>query len=119
LMAGKINGTAMLGLPGNPVSSIVCGHIFMLPMLRALQGLGARPPVMQRAILAEALPANGNRAHYMRAKLERGETGTQIRAFDKQDSALLSVLSEADALLLRPVGDGPRKAGDQVEYLAI
>jgi molybdopterin molybdotransferase len=119
LMAGKLNGVPMLGLPGNPVSSIVCGHIFMLPMLRVLQGFGAQPPAMQRAVLAEALPANGPRAHYMRAVLEATNGLPKITAFKAQDSALLSVLSQADALLLRPVADGPRAVGETVEYLAI
>lgn len=119
LMAGRINGTPMLGLPGNPVSSIVCGHIFMLPMLRVLQGLGAVPPQMQRAILGTALPANGPRAHYMRAMVSAlGGTRT-ITAFSTQDSALLSVLAQANALLLRPVNDGPRAVGDPVDYLPI
>lgn len=115
LMAGRINGIPMLGLPGNPVSSIVCGHIFMLPMLRAMQGLGAVPPKMLRATLAAPLVANGPRAHYMRARLE----GSMITAFAAQDSALLSVLSQANALLLRPIADGARLAGDTVEYLPI
>jgi molybdopterin molybdotransferase len=119
LMAGKLNSVPMLGLPGNPVSSIVCGHIFMLPMLRVLQGLGAHGPKMQRAILATALPANGPRAHYMRAKLQAADGLPMIAAFEAQDSALLSVLSQADALLMRPVSDGPRVAGDIVEYLPI
>ncbi|MBE0553437.1 MAG: molybdopterin molybdotransferase MoeA, partial [Rhodobacteraceae bacterium] len=43
LMAGRLGGAVMLGLPGNPVSAIVCGHLFLVPMLRALQGLPARP----------------------------------------------------------------------------
>lgn len=115
LMAGRIHGTPMLGLPGNPVSSIVCGHIFMLPMLRAMQGLGAAPPQMHRASLAAPLAANGPRAHYMRARVD----GATITAFPAQDSGLLSVLSQANALLLRPVADGPRAAGDTVEYLPI
>ncbi|WP_415234455.1 gephyrin-like molybdotransferase Glp [Pseudorhodobacter sp.] len=119
LMAGRINGTPMLGLPGNPVSSIVCGHIFMLPMLRALQGLGAVAPKMQRATLAAALPANGPRAHYMRAVVDHGTDIPKITAFSAQDSALLTVLSQANALLLRPVNDGPRGVGDTVEYLPI
>ncbi|WP_022703857.1 gephyrin-like molybdotransferase Glp [Pseudorhodobacter ferrugineus] len=115
LMAGRINGTPMLGLPGNPVSSIVCGHIFMLPMLRAMQGLGATPPKMHHATLAAPLAANGPRAHYMRARVDGGT----ITAFPAQDSALLQVLSQANALLLRPVADGPRTIGDTVEYLPI
>lgn len=122
LMAGKLHGKPMLGLPGNPVSSVVCGHIFMLPMLRVLQGHPARAPEMRRARLAADLTANGPRAHYMRARLERldpDENLPKIRAFDAQDSALLSVLSQADSLLLRPVADGPRRAGDIVQYLPI
>jgi molybdopterin molybdotransferase len=119
LMAGKLNGIPMLGLPGNPVSSIVCGHIFMLPMLRVLQGQPAKGPQMHSAILTEDLPANGPRAHYMRAKLLASKGHAMITPFKAQDSALLSVLSQADALLLRPVGDGPRAAGDIVEYLPI
>lgn len=119
LMAGRINGTPMLGLPGNPVSSIVCGHIFMLPMLRAMQGLGAAAPEMRQAVLAAALPANGPRAHYMRAAVTHSAEGAKITAFPMQDSALLSVLSQSNALLLRPVADGPRRAGDTVEYLPI
>jgi molybdopterin molybdotransferase len=119
LMAGKLNGIPMLGLPGNPVSSIVCGHIFMLPMLRVLQGQPAKGPQMHSAILTEDLPANGPRAHYMRAKLQTSKGHAMITPFKAQDSALLSVLSQADALLLRPVGDGPRAAGDIVEYLPI
>jgi molybdopterin molybdotransferase len=69
--------------------------------------------------LAEALPENGPRAHYMRAKLHLTDGLPLITAFKAQDSALLSVLSQADALLLRPVADGPRAAGDVVEYLPI
>jgi molybdopterin molybdotransferase len=119
LMAGRLNGTPMLGLPGNPVSSVVCGHIFMLPMLRVLQGHPASAPRMHRAKLAADLPANGPRAHYMRARLEPGDNLPQIHAFEAQDSALMSVLSQANALLFRPIADGPRRRGDTVQYLPI
>ncbi|WP_050526350.1 molybdopterin molybdotransferase MoeA [Pseudorhodobacter aquimaris] len=119
LMAGMLNGSPMLGLPGNPVSSIVCGHLFMLPMIRAMQGIPAPEPVLQRARLTAPLAANGNRAHYMRAKIMQGQHGPEIHGLDNQDSALLTVLSTANALLLRPVGDGPRAVGDMVEYLTI
>ncbi len=119
LMAGRINGVPMLGLPGNPVSSIVCGHIFMLPMLRAMQGLVAAPPLMRQATLTAPLAANGPRAHYMRALIARKDGKDSISAFAAQDSALLSVLSQANALLLRPVNDGPRAIGEVVDYLPI
>ena len=115
LMAGRLHGVPMLGLPGNPVSAIVCGHLFVLPMLRAMLGHGAHAPQTQTARLATAISANGPRAHYMRARL----AGDLITPFDRQDSALLTILTEANALLIRPIGDGPRNAGDTVTYLPI
>ena len=115
LMAGRLQDVPMLGLPGNPVSAIVCGHLFLLPMLRAMLGLGAHPPQTQTARLAVNIPANGPRAHYMRARLAAG----LITPFDRQDSALLTILTEANALLIRPMGDGPQIAGAEVPYLPI
>ncbi|RUS60043.1 molybdopterin molybdenumtransferase MoeA [Pseudorhodobacter sp. E13] len=122
LMAGRLRGVPMLGLPGNPVSSVVCGHIFMLPMLRVLLGLPAEAPQMHQAVLAAPLGPNGPRAHYMRATVSPPATPgapPQIQAFERQDSALLGVLAQANALLLRPVADGPQPAGSLVSYLPI
>jgi molybdopterin molybdotransferase len=115
LMAGRINESAMVGLPGNPVSAMVCGHIFIAPMIRVMLGLSAAPELLQTATLSVALPANGPRQHYMRAQLDQN----QIRAFDRQDSALLTVLSDANALLIRPPNDPARSIGEQVEYVPI
>ena len=119
LMAGRIGGSVLLGLPGNPVSSIVCAHLFMLPMLRAMQGLPQAPAPRATARLAEDLPANGPREHYMRATLDRTGAVPLIRPFERQDSALLSILTRADALLVRPAGDGPVAAGTEVSYVPI
>ncbi|WP_102224633.1 molybdopterin molybdotransferase MoeA [Acidimangrovimonas sediminis] len=119
LMAGTLHGTPMLGLPGNPVSSIVCGHLFMLPALRAMQGLTEVSPRPLPAILGADVGPTGPRKHYMRARLAPGETLPRITPFDSQDSALLTILTEAEALLIRPVGDGPRKAGETVHYLPL
>jgi molybdopterin molybdotransferase len=119
LMAGRLGRATLLGLPGNPVSSIVCGHVFMLPMLRAMQGLPAAPAPRLSARLSCPLEANGPRAHYMRARLGSDAHGATIAPFDRQDSALLSVLSEADALLVRPVNDPARRPGEEVDYLPL
>ena len=116
LIAGRLNGVPMLGLPGNPVSAIVCGHLFLLPMVRAMQGDPAPQPQVRQARLAVDLPATGPRAHYMRARLGPDD---MITPFDRQDSALLSILGAADALLIRPVADGPRGAGSTVAYLPL
>lgn len=115
LMAGHILGVPMLGLPGNPVSAIVCGHLFLVPMLRAMLGQPDCAPPVLLARLGADQPANGPRIHYMRARLADGV----ITPFDRQDSALLSILTEANALLIRPLGDGARKAGERVDYIAI
>ncbi len=115
LMAGRLGDAILLGLPGNPVSAIVTGHLFLLPLLRALQGDPAPLPQPQTATLATDLPANGPRTHYMRARL----TGPEITPFDKQDSALLTILTEANALLIRPISAPPAKAGEAVSYLPL
>jgi molybdopterin molybdotransferase len=118
LMAGRFGNGLMLGLPGNPVSAIVCAHLFLLPLLRALQGENAVPQAARHARLGVAVDGNGPRAHYMRARLSGGDMPT-ITPFDRQDSSLLSILTEADALLIRPICDGPRNRGDIVEYLPL
>ncbi len=119
LIAGRLLGVPMLGLPGNPVSAIVCGHLFLLPMLRAMLGDPAPAPMPRLARLIVDLPANGPRAHYMRARLSEGAGLPDITPFERQDSALLSILGQADALLIRPSGEGPCSAGTTVSYLPL
>lgn len=116
LMAGRLQDSILLGLPGNPVSSIVCAHLFMRPALRAMQGLGAWPLPSATATLAVDLPANGPRTHYMRAQLGPDQTITPLA---NQDSVLLSVLSDADALLINPAHGPARKAGEQMRYITL
>lgn len=115
LMAGRVMGVAILGLPGNPVSSIVCAHLFVLPMVRAMQGRPDVVPVVYHGTLGADVEAAGPRAHYMRARLKDGV----VTPFDRQDSALIRILTEANALLIRPLGDGPQKAGTKALYLQL
>ncbi|WP_243613005.1 molybdopterin molybdotransferase MoeA [Shimia aestuarii] len=116
LMAGRLaTGAMMIGLPGNPVSAMVCGHVFVTPVIRALQGLPPAPATEATAGLAAPVAANGPREHYMRARIENG----QITAFNRQDSALLSVLAAANALLIRPPNDPAREAGETVRYISL
>lgn len=119
LMAGRLGAVPMLGLPGNPVSSIVCAHLFVLPMLRAMLGRPDPTPQTRRAVLATDAGPTGPRTHYMRAALQQTDGLPRITPFDRQDSALLGVLAEADALLIRPLGDGPQAAGTEVTYLPL
>lgn len=115
LMAGRLGDAAMIGLPGNPVSAFVCGHLFAAPLIRAMLGLGHAPAPRRSAPLAVGVEENGPREHYMRARL----TPEGLAPFDRQDSSLLSILGEADALLVRPVADPPRKAGEMAEYVPL
>lgn len=115
LMAGRLRGTPMIGLPGNPVSSIVCGHIFLRPLIRAMQGLPAAALPAQAGVLAAPIGANGPRAHYMRATHENGA----LTVAQQQDSALLTVLADANALVIRPPHDPARDAGDPVSFIEI
>lgn len=114
LMAGRLGGAAVLGLPGNPVSSLVCGRVFLVPMLRRMLGLEPEEAPLRLPLLAP-IPANGPRTHYMRAAREDGG----VRVAERQDSALLTVLASADALVIRPPGDGARGAGDRVPVLPL
>lgn len=94
----------LIGLAGNPVSSLVAGYIFVRPLVTALAGrpiAGARP---LPAILGCDLPANDEREEYMRATANRLDDGTlEVTPFDRQDSAMLGALARADALVIRPV----------------
>ncbi|MGS4944261.1 molybdopterin molybdotransferase MoeA [Meridianimarinicoccus sp. RP-17] len=116
LMAGRLRGTPMLGLPGNPVSALVCGRLFAVPALRRLAGHPPEAAARATAVLGTDLPANGAREHYMRAR-----TGTDGCAYpaDSQDSSLLHILAQSDALIVRPPHDPPRHLGETVEIVKI
>ncbi|QHQ34727.1 molybdopterin molybdotransferase MoeA [Algicella marina] len=115
LMAGRLGGTPMLGLPGNPVSAMVCGTLFIEPAIHAFLGLPA-PDRAFTAPLAHALPANGPREHYMRA---RREPDGSVTVFDCQDSSLLSVLHASDTLAIRPPHAKAAPAGQDIRCLAL
>ena len=115
LMSGKIDGTPMIGLPGNPVSSMVCGEIFILPALEVMAGLPRRARARKTAALLAPLDANGPREHYMRAIM----TPEGVQPQPKQDSALLSVLADSNALIVRPPHDVARATGDSVDVVEL
>ncbi|WP_353627916.1 gephyrin-like molybdotransferase Glp [Sulfitobacter sp. TCYB15] len=107
LMAGRLRDVPMIGLPGNPVSAMVCGTVFVVPVLRKMLGLPAAPAARVDLPLGVDLPANGPREHYMRAMVRDGA----VLPEDNQDSSLLGILSRADVLMVRPPHDGARTAG--------
>jgi molybdopterin molybdotransferase len=119
LMCGRLDQSLLVGLPGNPVSSMVCGKIFVVPALRAMQGLPAEPAPRQRGRLASDAGKNGDREHYMRAQLELRDGAVWVHPESRQDSSLLSVLSWADCLLVRAPHADPLPYGSEIEYIPL
>ena len=119
LMAGNMGSVPMVGLPGNPVSSMVCGHIFLRPMINVMLGFDAAALPRENGFLGQDVRKNGGREHYMRATAEMTENGWKVTPFSKQDSSLLTILGQSNALLVRTPNDGARVEGDAVEFVLI
>jgi molybdopterin molybdotransferase len=120
LMHGRLGAMRILGLPGNPTSSMVCAILFLRPLLRALHGEpDAGADLSQPARLAVDLRANGVRQDYMRASLDRGADGILVAtpAAD-QDSSLVKTMARAEGLIVRPPHAEPAKAGDLCRVIA-
>ena len=116
LMAGKINETAFVGLPGNPVSALVCGYVFIRPLIQAMLGLEKKSAPRLIAPCGTSLPKNGPREHYMRAVLL---PNGYLEPVENQDSARLALLCDADALLIRAAHAEAIQAKTQCEYIKI
>ena len=120
LMFGELAGMPVLGLPGNPVSALVCAVLFLYPALSRLSGLPGDPPPRSRAVLGAPLPANDRRADHLRARLvEAGDGPPVATAFERQDSAMLRLLAHADALILRAPQAAAAVAGEMVEVIRL
>ena len=115
VMAGKLGERVVIGLPGNPVSAYVTAFLFLLPLIRHLAGSKSPMPVKRTARIKQALPANGGRANFIRARLD----GDTIAPLPSKDSAMLAVLAKADALIYRQASAPVAGAGEQVEYFAL
>ncbi|HVJ02819.1 MAG TPA: gephyrin-like molybdotransferase Glp [Sphingomonas sp.] len=115
MMAGRLRGTLVLGLPGNPVSAFVTALLFVRPLVAHLAGAADPLPRSRTATLGEPLPANGPRTDYMRAELHGG----RVFAAGLQDSAMLATLARATCLVVREPHAPPVGAGDSVEILDI
>ena len=119
LMVGTLGDMQVLGLPGNPVASLVTSMLFLEPLIRIL----ARLPESRReteALSAGPLPANDQRQDYLRARLWRGEDGRLMAdPFHKQDSSMMKVFSQADGLIIRPPHAPALAAGSPCPVLLI
>ena len=103
LMVGCYRGTPMVGLPGNPVSTLVCALLFLRPALNRLSGAVSPEEAAPTARLGTALPKNDRRQDYLRSRLARAADGAlEVFPFEVQDSSMMRLLSEADCLVVRP-----------------
>jgi len=118
LIFGMLGDTPLLGLPGNPVSSLVCATLFLKPAIAALLGTDAKSELLA-ARLTQDLPANDQRQDYLRARVEVRDGELFVEAFAIQDSSMLSILAKADALIVRSPNAPAAKAGDRADILLL
>ncbi|WP_428484612.1 molybdopterin molybdotransferase MoeA [Rhodopila sp.] len=120
LLFGQLGATPVLGLPGNPVSALVCAILFLLPALARLSGLAVAPPPVSAAVLGATVKANDQRADHLRATIVVESDGQLVvTPFPVQDSAMLRRLALADALVLRPPHAPALPAGARVEVIRL
>jgi molybdopterin molybdotransferase len=120
LLYGRLGKQRVLGVPGNPVSALICGLVFLVPMLHRLLGLreGARGP--HEAVLGQALEANGPREHYMRAASTWRPGGERlVTPLAAQDSALMADFARADCLIVRTPDAPALAAGERVTIIQL
>lgn len=115
MMAGRLGGAVVLGLPGNPVSAFVTAILFLKPLIAAMAGAADPLPRAYAAPLGEAIPVNGDRTDYLRAELVEG----RVFASTIQDSSMLLTLARAGCLVVRPAHAPPAPAGAMVEILPL
>ena len=119
VMFGRLGATRVLGLPGNPVSSLVVGAVLLAPLVRALAGRG-EPTAVEGGRLDVALKANDMRRDYLRACIRRDEDGMAwLTPLPVQDSAMLSAFARADALLIREVFAPAAEAGAACRFIRL
>ena len=120
LMFGRITDTPVLGLPGNPVSSLVCATLFLRPALAKMLGRAETGPVSKPAILGRDLGANDKRQDYLRATLSADGQGRLVATpFERQDSSMVATLARADCLIVRVPNAPPARAGAPVQVIAL
>jgi molybdopterin molybdotransferase len=120
MMHGRLGPMHVLGLPGNPVSAYVCAVLFLLPLIRQLAGRSDVAPAPETARLGRDLPANDERADYLRAVVTTGSDGIPVATpAPVQDSSMLMPLARADCLLVREPFAPAAKAGDRCSIIRL
>jgi molybdopterin molybdotransferase len=120
MMHGRLGAMRVIGLPGNPVSSYVCGFLFLVPLIRSLLGRSTIHHRIETALLGRDVAANDQREDYLRARLEERADGAPIATpVNHQDSSLLGNLAAARALVVRPPFAPAASAGSACNMLRL
>jgi len=121
LIHGHLGKMSILGLPGNPASSIVCGILFLMPLIRAMSGDPfANADQVETAFLGAPLRGNDMRQDYLRATISHNENGLPIaHPSDAQDSSLLRVFAQSQCLIVRAPNAEPAAAGDPCQIIRL
>jgi molybdopterin molybdotransferase len=129
MVFGRLGSTPILGMPGNPVSALVCAILFLRPAIDAMLGVRygtCSVPARLKcgctsmvARLKRPLPANDSRQSYLRARLSQHEGEIWVDTFDLQDSSMLSTFAQADALVIRMPHAPASEAGDRVSVIPL
>ncbi len=120
LMFGRIGTTQVLGLPGNPVSSLVCAIVFLRPALKLMLGEQTEATRDETAVAGRDLAENDSRQDYLRSRLSRDHNGRLVASpFDKQDSSMQFLMQQADCLVIRPPRAAAAPAGTPVPILRL
>ncbi len=120
MMHGRLGAMRVIGLPGNPVSSYVCGFLFLVPLIRCLSGRTDVHHAHETALLGRDVAANDLREDYLRARLEVRSDGVLIATpVDHQDSSLLGNLAAAQALVIRAPFAAAATAGSVCDILRL
>jgi len=120
MMHGRLGAMRVIGLPGNPVSSYVCGFLFLVPLIRALSGRSDVHHAHETALLGRDVAGNDMREDYLRARLEMRRNGDLVATpVDNQDSSLLANLAAARALVIRPPFAPAALAGSSCDILRL
>jgi len=119
LMFGKRGNQRVIGLPGNPVSAMVCTRLFILPLIAKMTG-DTRSFEPVSAVLGAAMTPNDQRQDYVRATLARGDHGQLVATpFPRQDSSMQRVFANADCLIIRPPHAPAVDTGEPVQVLML
>jgi molybdopterin molybdotransferase len=120
MMFGTLDTVRVLGLPGNPVSTIVTALLFLRPAIDRMSGLSGVDPARHVALLGKDMPANDARQEYARARLTTNADGRRVATpFSPQDSAMLSLIARADCLIVRKPHAPEAKAGDTIDIIPL